>query len=176
LVVRTADGSSSAILPGLQKRVWSLDSAMAGNLISPVDSLLYDSLAPDRLATVLFTVFAGATLALGLIGVYGVLSYSVRQRTREIGIRLALGAAPRTILRMVLGEALRLAGAGMAAGFIAALFLSRYLQTLLFGVAALDPLTYAVAALSLPVAALLAAYIPALRATRIDPATSLRAE
>jgi ABC-type antimicrobial peptide transport system permease subunit len=176
LLVRTAEGGSAAILPGLQKRVWSLDSAMAGNLMSPVDSVLYESLAPDRLATVLFAVFAGATLALGLIGVYGVLSYSVRQRTREIGIRLALGASPERVLRMVLGEALRLAGAGVAAGLLAALFLSRYLQTLLFGVTAFDPLTYAVAALSLPVAALMAASVPALRATRIDPATSLRAE
>jgi putative ABC transport system permease protein len=176
LVVRSSPGGSVSIMSGLQKRVWSLDSAMAANLASPVDALLYESLAPDRIATVLFAVFAGATLALGLVGVYGVLSYSVRQRTREIGIRLALGASPRAVLGMVLGEAMRLAGAGVVAGFVAALFLSRYLQTLLFGVTAFDPLTYAIAVISLPVAALLAAYLPALRATRIDPATSLRVE
>jgi predicted permease len=176
LIVKTAEGASSAILPGLQKRVWSLDSAMAGNLVLPVDTLLHDSLAADRLATVLFAIFAAATLALGLIGVYGVLSYSVRQRTREIGIRLALGASPKIVLRMVLGEALRLAGAGVVAGFFAALILSRYLQSLLFGVTPFDPLTYAIAVLSLPLAAMLAAYIPAIRATRIDPATSLKAE
>jgi putative ABC transport system permease protein len=176
LIVRTSGGGPAALLPGLEKRVWSLDSAMAGNLAAPVESLLYESLAPDRIAAVLFAIFAGATLALGLVGVYGVLSYSVRQRTREIGIRLALGASPEVVLRMVLGEALRLAGVGVAAGFVAALFLSRYLQSLLFGVTAFDPLTYVVAALSLPIAALLAAYIPALRATRIDPAMSLRAE
>jgi predicted permease len=176
LVVRTSAGSSAALLPGLEKRVWSLDSAMAGNLASPVESLLYQSLAPDRIATVLFAILAGVTLALGLVGVYGVLSYSVRQRTREIGIRLALGASPERVLRMVLGEALRLAGVGVAVGFLATLYLSRYLQSLLFGVTQFDPLTYAVASLSLPIAALLAAYIPALRATRIDPATSLRAE
>jgi putative ABC transport system permease protein len=176
LVVRSSGGGSAAILSALEKRVWALDSAMAGNLAVQVDLLLYESLASDRMATILFAIFAGATLALGLVGVYGVLSYSVRQRTREIGIRLALGAAPAVVMRMILVDALRLAGVGVALGFVATLFLSRYLQSLLFGVTAFDPLTYAVAALSLPVAALLAAYIPALRATQIDPGMSLKAE
>jgi putative ABC transport system permease protein len=98
----------------------------------------------------------------------------IRDLVFSLRIRLALGASPEVVLRMVLGEALRLAGVGVAAGFVAALILSRYLQSLLFGVTAFDPLTYAVVALSLPIAALLAAYIPALRATRIDPAMSLR--
>jgi putative ABC transport system permease protein len=176
LVVRSSEGISASTISALQKRVWTLDSAMAGNLASPFDSLLYASVAPERIGTLLLSIFAGATLALGLVGVYGVLSYSVRQRTREIGIRLALGASQKAVLEMVLGEALRLAGAGVVAGLAAALFLSRYMQTLLFGVAPFDPLTYAIAVFSLPVAAMLAAYLPALRATRIDPATSLRAE
>lgn len=176
LVVRSGSGVSKAAITALQERVWSVDSAMAGNLVSPVDTLLDASLAPDRIATALFATFAGATLALALVGVYGVLSYSVRQRTREIGIRLALGASPRFVLKMVLGEAFRLAALGVGSGLIAAFILSRYLQTLLFEVKAYDPATYVIAAISLPLAALAAAYIPALRATRVDPATSLRAE
>jgi putative ABC transport system permease protein len=175
LVVRTA-GDPALMMTALRRRVWSVDSALAGNLAAPVESLLYASLAPDRIAGVLLAAFAATTLVLGLVGVYGVLSYSVRQRTREIGIRLALGASQGEVLRMVLGEALGLSAAGVAAGVLAAVLLSRYMAALLFGVTAFDLPTYAVVAVSVPCAALLAAYAPARRATRVDPATSLRAE
>ena len=175
LVVRGA-GDAGALLPAVQRRVWTLDSRLAANLGAPVDTLLHASLAPARIATVLLGVFACTTFALGLIGIYGVLSYAVSQRTREIGIRLALGAAPSDLLRMVLTEAMALAGAGVAAGLGAALLLSRYLGSLLFGVKAADPSTYLAAAAGVPIAALLAAYLPARRAMRVDPARSLRAE
>ncbi|HWD00437.1 MAG TPA: ABC transporter permease [Candidatus Sulfopaludibacter sp.] len=175
LVVRTA-GDPGALLPSLQRRVWSVDNSIAANLSGPVDRFLYASLAPARVATVLLAGFAAITLILGLIGVYGVLSYVVRQRTREIGIRLALGAAPSGVLRMVLGEALGMSVAGVVVGTGLALVLTRYLDSLLFRVSGWDPLTYAAAALTVPCAALLAAYQPARRATRIDPALSLRAE
>jgi len=175
LVVRSA-GPAAPLIPALRQRVWSVDNALAGNLAVPVEGLLYASLAPARLATVLLGFFAGATLALGLIGVYGVLSYSVRQGTREIGIRLALGATGNDVLKMVLGEALGLTGAGVGAGLIAAFFLSSYMKSLLYGISGFDPLTYGIVAFAVTCAALLAAYSPARRATRIDPAASLRAD
>jgi predicted lysophospholipase L1 biosynthesis ABC-type transport system permease subunit len=141
LLVRTS-GDANAFLPVVQRRVWTVDSSIPANLAAPVERLLYASLAPARIATLLLAVFAGTTLLLGLVGVYGVLSYSVRQRTHEIGIRLALGASTRGVLQMVLGEALGLSLAGVTAGLIAALVFSRYLNTLLFGVTAVDPATY----------------------------------
>jgi putative ABC transport system permease protein len=175
LVVRGA-GDARALLPMVQRRVWTLDNGLAANLAAPVETLLYASLAPARIATVLLAVFAATTFVLGLIGIYGVLSYAISQRTREIGIRLALGAGPADVLRMVLGETLILAAAGLIAGGTGALVLSRYLGTLLFGVHPADPATYLVAAIGIPLAALLAAYTPARRAMRVDPAHSMRAE
>ncbi len=169
-------GDAAALMSALRRGVWSVDNALAGNLAAPVETLLYGSLAPERIAAMLLAVFAATTLLLGLVGVYGVLSYSVRQRTREMGIRLALGASQGEVLRMVLREAMGMAGAGVAAGLLAALLLSRYVESLLFGVNSLDPMTYAVVAATVPCAALVAAYLPARRATRVDPAASLRTE
>ena len=175
LVVRGA-GDAVALLPAIERRVWSVDSGMAANLAAPVESLLHASLAPSRIAAVLLGIFAGTTLLLGLAGIYGVLSYVISQRTREFGIRMALGAAPGDVLRMVLGEAIGLAVAGVAAGGAASLAFTRYLNSLLYGVQASDPVTYGTASLAVAVAALAAACLPAMRATRVDPARSLRAE
>jgi putative ABC transport system permease protein len=175
LVVRTA-GDAAAWLPAVQRRVWTLDSNIPANLASPVERLLYASLAPARIAALLLAVFAGTTLLLGLVGVYGVLSYSVRRRTREIGVRLALGASTQGVLRMVLQEALGLSAAGVTVGLVAALIFSRYLNSLLFGVSAMDTATYAVVSLAVPCAALLAAWYPAHRAASVDPSISLRSE
>ena len=175
LVVR-AQGDAGALLPAVQRRVRAIDSNMAFNLAAPVETFLYASLAPSRIAAILLGVFAGTTLLLGLAGIYGVLSYAIGQRTREIGIRLALGAAPTTVMRMVLGETAALAAAGVTMGLVAAFLLSRYLDSLLFGVRASDPATYLAAAVAAPLAALLAAYTPARQAMRVNPASSLRAE
>ena len=175
LMVRTR-GPAARMIPALHQRVWSIDNALAANLAAPVDALLFTSLAPARLSTILLGFFAATTLVLGLVGVYGVFSYSVRRSTREIGIRLALGASSRDVLKIVLGEAMILTGLGLLVGIAAALVLSRYLKTLLYGVGGFDPLTYTIGAATVILAALLAAYPPARRATRIDPATSLRAE
>jgi predicted permease len=175
LVVRTG-GDAAALLPAVQRRVWTLDSNLPANLAAPVEQFLYASLAPARIAALLLAIFAGTTLLLGLVGVYGVLSYSVRRRTREIGIRLALGASTQGVLRMVLQEALGLSAVGVVVGLIAALIFSRYLNALLFGVSAMDTATYAVVSLAVPCAALLAAWYPAHRAARVDPALSLRSE
>ena len=175
LVVRAA-GDASGLLPSVQRRVWTVDSGLAANLAAPVERLLVNSLAPARVATILLAVFAGTTFLLGLIGIYGVLSYAISQRTREIGIRLALGASPSGVLRMVLREALALAAGGVIVGIVAALLLTRYLDSLLYGIRPADPLTYLAAAIAVPCVALVAAYLPARRAMRVDPALSLRSE
>ncbi len=175
LVVRTA-GSAAAMIPSLERRVWPIDNSVAGNLAAPVEALLYASLAPARLSAVLLAVFAVTALALGLIGVYGVLSYSVRHATREIGVRLALGASQAQVMKLVLGEALGLTGAGVAAGILVALLLARYMKSVLYGVSEFEPWIYAGVTLGVTCAALAASYAPARRAARIDPAASLRAD
>ncbi|HLJ49212.1 MAG TPA: ABC transporter permease [Bryobacteraceae bacterium] len=175
LVVR-GPGPIGSLLSDVQRRVWTVENGLAANLCAPAESLLHASLAPARIASVLLSIFAATTLALGLIGIYGVFSYAVSQRTREIGIRMSLGAAPGDVLRMVLGEALGLAVVGMAIGVAGAALLSRYIATLLFGVAPTDLGTYLLAALGVITAALLAACTPTRRAMRIDPASCLRSE
>jgi putative ABC transport system permease protein len=175
LVVR-ASGPAAPMIPPIEQSVWSIDNALAGNLAAPVDALLYASLAPARLAAVLLAVFAGTALVLGLIGVYGVLSYSVKRATREIGVRLALGASQAQVVKLVLGEALGLTASGVAVGVVAALLLARYMKTLLYGVSEFDPWIYAAVTVGVVCAALAASYPPARRAARIDPASSLRAE
>jgi predicted permease len=134
------------------------------------------ALANTRFTMVLIAVFAGVALVLATVGLYGVIAYSVRQRTREIGIRMALGARRGTILRMVVGRGLRLILAGVVLGILAAYPLSRTIQSLLFGVSPGDPATYAALAILLVGVALAACYLPAHRATRINPMESLRAE
>jgi ABC-type antimicrobial peptide transport system permease subunit len=115
-------------------------------------------------------------LILALVGIYGVVSYAASQRTQEIGVRMALGAARGDILRLVLGRGLVLVAIGLALGLVAAVSVSRLVSNLLFGVSAVDPVTFVVVPLTLAAMALVASYVPAFRATRIDPAAALRAE
>jgi putative ABC transport system permease protein len=141
-----------------------------------LDGVLATSLAPQRFSVTLLTLFATLALSLASIGVYGVTAYTVAQRTREIGIRIALGAQARDVLRLILGQGAGLALAGIALGLAGAMALTRMMTTLLFGVNARDPLTLVVVSGVLAAVALLACYIPARAAMRVDPMVSLRSE
>jgi ABC-type antimicrobial peptide transport system permease subunit len=141
-----------------------------------MNELLSDVTERQRFILLMLSVFALAALLLTGIGVYGVLAYTVAQNTREIGIRMVLGAEPRDALMLALGQGMRLALLGVGVGLVGALALTRLLKTLLFGVSATDPLTFAVIALMLTLVALLAALAPARRATKVDPMVALRCE
>jgi putative ABC transport system permease protein len=137
---------------------------------------LSDSLASRRFIVTLLGVFSGVALLMAVLGLYGVISYSVAQRTQELGIRMALGAQRGQVLALVVGQGLRLAGAGTLVGLAAAAAFSSVLQSQLFHVSPFDPLTLGTTAAALLGAALLASYLPARRATRVDPAVALRHE
>src|SRR5262249_17886605 len=153
-----------------------LDKELALAKVRPLSDYLDRAARPARFTMVLGTIFGGLALALAAIGLYGVIATSVSQRSREMGVRLALGAAPRRLLRQVLGEGMALTLAGLALGALGALAATRLLGALLFGVSPVDPATYLVAAAVLPVAALLASWLPARRAARGNPMDALRAE
>jgi putative ABC transport system permease protein len=138
--------------------------------------VLDDQLTPQRFSALLLAVFAGVALLLAAVGVYSVLSYIVRGRSREIGIRRALGARTPDVLRLVIVEGMSPVLVGVAAGTIAALASARAMRTLVFGVSASDPMTFAAVAATLTLVALMAGLVPAYRASRLDPAQTLRAE
>jgi len=175
IVVRSASAQEK-VVSGLQSAAWSLDNQLALAHVRTMDQLLYESVAGSRFRAVLFGVFAGLALVLAMIGIYGVMAYSVGERTHEIGIRIALGAHRTNILQTILREGGSLALLGVGIGFVVALALSRTLSGLLFGVQANDPLTFAAVAAFLLSVALAACYLPARRATRVDPMVALRYE
>jgi putative ABC transport system permease protein len=131
------------------------------------------AVARQRFSTMLLGIFATLALVLAAVGIYGVMSYSVAQRTREIGIRLALGAQRNDVLRMTMGQGLKLVAIGVAIGLASAFVLTRVMASLLFGVSATDPITFVTISLVLMTVAMLASYIPALRATKVDPMVAL---
>jgi putative ABC transport system permease protein len=165
-----------ALITAVQREVRSLDPNLPLSNVRTMDEVLAQSLATRGLVLMLFTIFAGLALLLAAIGIYGVLASSVTQRTRELGIRIALGATHRGVLQLLIGHGLRLVGLGIAIGVAGALALNRLLAGLLFSVSATDPLTFTVIALLLTGVALLACYLPARRATKVDPLVALRYE
>ncbi|HEV2860568.1 MAG TPA: ABC transporter permease [Pyrinomonadaceae bacterium] len=175
LVLRT-DGDPLSLVPAVRSAVRSLDAELPFSQVATMEELLARSVAQRRLSTLLLGVFAGTALLLAAIGIYGVMAYSVTQRTREIGIRMALGARRGDVVRMVLRQGMALALAGVACGLGGGLVAARLMRGLLYGVSAVDPLTFVGMAGVLTCVALLACYVPARRATKIDPLVALRAE
>jgi len=175
LMVRTR-GEPLDVVPAVQQTLWSLDDRLPIRELATVADLYKESNARRRFAAALVVGFAGVAVFLGLFGVYGVVSYTVAQREREFGVRMALGAEGRRILRSVLRQGLAIAAMGVVIGLVGAVLLTRVMESLLFGVAPTDPLTFLATALLLTGVALLACYIPARRAARVDPIEALRHE
>jgi predicted permease len=171
--IRTS-GDPMALAPSLRTAVWSVDSSLPVTRVQTMDDIRSAATASQQFNLLLVGVFAVLALVLAAVGLYGVTSYSVEQRTRELGIRLALGAQRAELLRLVLAQGTRLAVIGLAGGAMAALVLTRFMSALLFGIGARDPLTFAGVSLLLLAVSLVAAFIPAHRATRVDPVIALR--
>jgi predicted permease len=175
-VIRSERAGSDRFVKEIAQAIWSVNPNLP---LASVRSLreIYDaSLARTSFTLVMLGIAGGMALLLGVAGIYGVISYSVSQRTREIGIRVALGARSQEVTRMFVGHGLALAGAGVAVGLVGAFAATRVMASLLFDVSAADPLTYGAVAIVLTAATALASYVPALRATRVDPAVALRTE
>jgi putative ABC transport system permease protein len=173
LIVR-AEGEPGALAPAIQKELRSMDQEQALFQVRPLEEVISNSLSQRRFNSLLLIIFGALAGLMAAVGIYGVIAYSVTQRTNEIGIRLALGAQPRDVLKMILGQGIKLTLAGVAIGLIAAFALTRILSSLLYGVSATDPLTFLGVPVLLIAVAALASYLPARRATKVDPCVALR--
>jgi putative ABC transport system permease protein len=176
VVVRTARGEASALVPALRAAVREIDPRVALYRVQTLDETVSRSLWRQRLQERVVGIFAVLALALACVGLYGVVSYAVAQRTRELGVRMALGASRGDVLRLVLTQSGRLVGVGVAIGLAAAWGAMRALASLLYGVQPTDPATFAAVPACLTAVALLAVLVPARRASRIDPTVAMRAE
>ena len=175
LVIRTR-GDAAGVAPAAREVIQALDSEQPVADVRTMESLLADSLARARFSTLLLTVFAVVALVLAAVGIYGVMSYAVTQRTHEIGIRMAMGAQSTDVLKLIVKKGLTLTVCGVGIGLGAAFALTQILSSLLYGVSATDPVTFAGISMLLAVVALLACYLPARRATKVDPMIALRYE
>jgi putative ABC transport system permease protein len=173
LVVLSRTNPESLRAP-VRSLIAGLDPQLTTTSVAPLRDVIHDSVLPQRFNLFVLSVFAVVAVFLAVVGIYGVISYAVRQRTREIGVRMALGAAPGAILRLVLREGGILALWGIVIGITGTFILARTLRSLLYGIAAVDPLTFVSASLLLVAVAFFACLIPAWRAMRIDPNTALR--
>ncbi|MGA9774079.1 MAG: ABC transporter permease [Blastocatellia bacterium] len=175
LVLRTSSDPLS-LVSAIRSRIADMDSDLPLSNMRTMEQILSESIMRPRFNMLLITIFAVVAMVLASVGIYGVISYSVSQRTHEIGVRIALGARPGDIFRMVVGQGLKIALAGVGAGLVAALALTRVMVSLLYGVQATDPLTFAAISAALTAIVIMASYIPARRATKVDPMISLRYE
>jgi putative ABC transport system permease protein len=175
VVVRSAV-ETDGVVRSVTAQIQTIDPDMVPARVLRLDRLVDRARAPARLSMVLATLFAGLSLLLTCIGLYGVVSYTVTQRTAEIGIRAALGATNRQLIRLVLGQSVTLAAAGLLIGMAGSIAAARWLKALLYGVTPYDPIVYMTVSIALALTAVLAAYAPARRAARIDPRLALRAE
>jgi putative ABC transport system permease protein len=175
LVVRTTVAPAS-LIAGINREIRSLDAELPTYDINTMEQRLGDSLARRRFAAFLLATFAALALTLAAIGIYGVIAYWVDQRTREIGIRMALGAAQGSILKLVLRQSLAMVGIGLVVGIGGALALTRVMKSLVFGISTTDAATFVLLPIVLSAVALLASYIPARRALQVDPLVAVRHE
>jgi putative ABC transport system permease protein len=176
VVIRTTANQPGALQASLRKIVHEFDKDLYVPTLEPLEKRVGVTLAQPRFNMMLLGTFAGVAMVLAAIGIYGVIAYTVAQRTREIGIRMALGAQRADMLQMILWQSFRLVGIGLLAGLSGSFFLTRLMASLLYGVTAHDLSIYVIVLLVLSGAALIAAWLPARRAATIDPAIALRAE
>ena len=175
-VVVKATGDPDGVMKEVEQQMRVLDPAIAVRNLQPLENYVDDARAPMRFNLILIAIFGGIALLLASVGLYSVMAYSVTQRAHELGIRMAIGASPRDILRLVLAQGVQLTLMGAALGLVASLFVTRTLASLLFGVSATDPLTFAIVPIVLASVAMLACCLPARRAMRVDPMVALRYE
>jgi putative ABC transport system permease protein len=175
-IVLKASGDPNQLIAGSRRQVKAIDPDQPIYSVRTMAEIRAESVAPERLNLTLLSLFAGIALVLAIVGIYGVMSYSVTQRTHEIGIRMAIGAQPRDVFRMIIGQGMMLALIGVVIGLIGAFALTRMMATMLFGVEPTDPATFAVIAVVLSSVALVACYVPGRRATKVDPVVALRYE
>ncbi len=175
MVVRTAQ-SPDSLVPAVLAAIRSVDPDQAPYAVRAMSEVLDQSVASRWLNAVLLSIFASVSLLLASMGLFGVIAWMVNRRTRELGIRLALGAQKRDVLGLVLRQGMKMAGSGIAIGFVGALALTRLLESLLFGVGPTDPVTFAIIPMLLFTVALLACWLPARRASNVDPMEALRYE
>ena len=175
-VVLRTQSDPTRMISAARSVIRELDPALPVASIRTMDELVSRAQSRPQFLTLLLTLFSGVALVLAAVGIYGVISYSVAQRTSEFGIRMAMGAGPRDVLRMVLGQGLILAGVGVLVGAVGALALTRFIRGLLFGISSFDPVTFLVMATVLVLVTLAACWVPARRATRVDPLVALRYE
>ena len=175
LVVKT-EVEPTSVAATVRRAVWEIDKEQPVSNISTMEGIIAESLARQRFSMLLLGIFAAVAMILAAVGIYGVMSYSVAQRRNEIGIRMALGAQKMDVLKLTVGSGLKLVAIGLGVGLVGALLLTRLMSTLLFGISATDPLTFALISAILVAVAVLASYIPARRATKVDPIVALRYE